>query len=62
MSARPRWRESERLYDAILELRRRGYRIERTQHARGCDGAIHLYNGSPRTSAELIAMAKDASA
>jgi hypothetical protein len=59
---RPRAREEAPLYDAILALRARGFRIqrmpERDAARQGCaGGALHRLNRSFVTSAELIALA-----
>lgn len=52
--------ESPALYDAILELRRHGLRVLRTGQRAIDDAALgnlHIVNGKPVTSVELIAMA-----
>lgn len=46
-----KFREPQRTYDAVLALRRMGFRIYRA------GGHLHLFNGSLRTGAELVEIA-----
>lgn len=44
-------RETDRMYEAILKLRRAGYHINRIGQG------VHFFNGSIRSSGEILQMA-----